>query len=366
MGRRGDNSVSQATYVLGIRLSLIILIVRPKSVIKMLAKGITMFWLKHYVSNFNTHEKYKDKSCLTPAFVVLLTEISCFKNSVNYRSEMEEPDKEKAFLNAIRDIKERGLSVRKAAKKWRVAKSTLQDKLSGKAEKKRSGPCTVLTQAEENRFAEWLIERAKRGFGATKDEFLDCVKTFIEKDKRETKFTGNRPGNKWYRGFAKRNPQVRLRSARPLDKKRAKITPKDVDEWFENYEKFIRDVGVADCPGQIWNCDETGFDLQGRAGKVMGPTSTKEQPYRVITGTKEHITVLPCFNAAGQYIPPYILYPGKRIPNQYNLLEGGVPGSCYSLTEKGYMDTPTFFISVVREAVYSQFTTCEARCAASR
>ncbi|XP_044183850.1 uncharacterized protein LOC122964359 [Acropora millepora] len=256
---------------------------------------------------------------------------------------MDEPDKEKVYLNAIGDINERGLSVRKAAKKWDIAKSTLHDRLGGKAKNIRRGPQTVLTHAEEDRFAEWLIERAKRGFGATKDEFLDCVEAFIQKDKRETKFTGNRPGNKWYRGFVKRNPKVRLRSARPLDKKRAKITPEEVDEWFANFEKFIQDVGLAGRPGQIWNCDETGFDLQGRAGKVLGPASSKEQPYRVITGTKEHITVLPCFNATGQCIPPYMLFPGKRIPNQYNLLEGGVPGSCYSLTEKGYMDTATFY-----------------------
>ena len=92
---------------------------------------------------------------------------------------------------------------------------------------------------------------------------------------------------------------MRLRNARPLDKKRAKISPKDLDEWFANYEKFKQDVGVVDCPGQIWNFDKTGFDLQGRARKVMGPASTKQQPYGVITGTKEYITVLPCFNACG-------------------------------------------------------------------
>ena len=204
----------------------------------------------------------------------------------------------------------------------------------------------MLAQTEEDRFDEWLVESSKRGFGVTKDEFFRQRQTFIEKDKRETKFTGNKPGNKWYRDFFKRNPKVRLRSARPLHKKRAKISPKDLDEWFANYEKFIQDAGVIviDCPGQIWNCDETGFDLQGRAGKVMGPASTKQQPYGVITGTMEHITVLPCFDACGQCIPPYILYPGKRIPNHYNLLEGGVPGSCYSLTEKGYMDTATFYM----------------------
>ena len=54
---------------------------------------------------------------------------------------------------------------------------------------------------------------------------------------------------------------------------------------------------MSNRPAQIWNCDESGFDLQGKAGKVLGPSAPKAQPYRVVTGTKEHITVLPCFNA---------------------------------------------------------------------
>ena len=70
----------------------------------------------------------------------------------------------------------------------------------------------------------------------------------------------------------------------------------------------------------------------------MGPTNVKEQPYRV-----ERITVPPCFNAAGQWIPPYILFPRKRIPTQYKRLECSVAGSCYSLTEKGYMDIAALY-----------------------
>ena len=104
---------------------------------------------------------------------------------------MEELDKEKVYLNAIGHINERGLSVRKATKKWGVPRFTLQDRLCGKAKSKRTGPRTVLTQAEEDWFAEWLVERSKCGFGITKNEFLDSVKTFIEKFRHEIKFTCN-------------------------------------------------------------------------------------------------------------------------------------------------------------------------------
>jgi hypothetical protein len=62
------------------------------------------------------------------------------------------------------------------------------------------------------------MEVAQRGFGLTKDDLLDAVKKLVEADKRKTPFVNDRPGNRWYRSFMKRNPSVRLRSARPLEK----------------------------------------------------------------------------------------------------------------------------------------------------
>lgn len=70
-------------------------------------------------------------------------------------------------------------------------------------------------------------------------QFLDAVKIFLDKDNRETLFKENRPGRKWFRSIIKGNPQVWLRNAHPLDKKRNKISAEDVDQWFTEYEKFI-------------------------------------------------------------------------------------------------------------------------------
>lgn len=123
------------------------------------------------------------------------------------------------------------------------------------------GKIPTLTVAEESKLADWLVERSKRGFGLSVDEFLDSVPTFIQKDKRKTPFKASRPGHNWYRGFIKRNPKVRLRNARPLDKKRAKISAAHVDNWFAEYKQFMIETRLDTRPGQIWNCDETGFDL---------------------------------------------------------------------------------------------------------
>lgn len=105
------------------------------------------------------------------------------------------------------------------------------------------------------------------------------------------------------------------------------------------FEQFINDNGLVNKPSQIWNCDKTGFDLQGKAGKILRGSASKAHPYRVVTGTREHNTVLACFSATGQSISPYMLFPGKRIPTGFNPLDRGVPGSVFSVSEKGYMNT---------------------------
>lgn len=97
----------------------------------------------------------------------------------------------------------------------------------------------------------------------SKDSLFQAFKKFLDKDGRPTPFKDNKPGNKWFHGFIKRNPQVKVRKARPFEKKRAKISKDDVDAWFDDFEDFLAAKNLANEPSQIWNCDETGFDMQG-------------------------------------------------------------------------------------------------------
>ena len=103
----------------------------------------------------------------------------------------------------------------------------------------QKGPSSVLTKAEENQFADWLIELANRGFGLSRDGFLKAVKKFLDKDGRTTPFKDNKPGNKWFGSFIKRNPKVKLCKARSLQKKRASISKDAVDTWFKDFATFL-------------------------------------------------------------------------------------------------------------------------------
>lgn len=143
-------------------------------------------------------------------------------------------DREKMQLmyeNALKDVKD-GMPLLRAAKQWSIPKSTSQDGNNGKYELAGKGKILCLTVAEEDKLADWLVERSTRGFGLSVSEFLDSVQKFIEKDKRGTPFPRNHPSRKWYRGFIKRNLKVRLRNACLLDKKCARISAADLDIWF--------------------------------------------------------------------------------------------------------------------------------------
>lgn len=91
-------------------------------------------------------------------------------------------DRNKCCENALKDV-EQGLTIRKATAKWVVHRSTVQDKLNGQTEQMISRPRPLISKAEEERLATWLIERAKRGFSLSVDEFLDSVTTFLDKYK---------------------------------------------------------------------------------------------------------------------------------------------------------------------------------------
>lgn len=120
-------------------------------------------------------------------------------------------DREKTrqtYESAMKDVED-GMPVPRATKQWGMPESMLRDRLKGRYQQAGKGRNPILTVAEESKLGDWLVDRSKRGFGLSVDEFLDSIQKFIQKDKRKTPFKTSRPGRKWYRGFNKRNPKVR-------------------------------------------------------------------------------------------------------------------------------------------------------------
>lgn len=92
----------------------------------------------------------------------------------------------------MNDVRVRGLSIQKSAKKWGIKRTTLKDRLSGRVEiNRRRGPPLILTKQEENQFTDWLIVMTNRGFGLSKESLLNTVKTFLDKAEEQPPFKTN-------------------------------------------------------------------------------------------------------------------------------------------------------------------------------
>jgi hypothetical protein len=90
--------------------------------------------------------------------------------------------------------------------------------------------------------------------------------------------------------------------------------------------------------------DESGFPLCVNSGKVLAEKGARHV-YQVATSDKQQITVMACFNAFGDYMPPLIVYPGQRFRDH------GIesfPEAIYGHTDNEWMDS-ALFLSFLKE-----------------
>ena len=243
------------------------------------------------------------------------------------------------LAKAMDDCKS-GMSLYKAAKSNGIPETTLRRHVNEVVQKK--GKPTVLTAAEEMEIFLICDLFGKWGFGVTKAEVTSVIAEFFEYNKRPNPFKDNTPGPDWWSGFMKRHPQLVKRKPQPLQVVRAKsATVAMIDDWFESCLKpTLTELGLTEKPHCIYNVDETGFPLSGRPSHVLVKRGSKSV-HTVIGGSgRDFITVQACISSTGQLLSPYVVYSGKRLIAEYT--QNGPCGARYSVTDSGWMTTPTF------------------------
>ena len=105
-----------------------------------------------------------------------------------------------------------------------------------------------------------------------------------------------------------------------------------------DYEQIIQD------PRRIWNMDESGFPLSVKKGKALAKQGSRNV-YNVTTETHQNITVIAGCNAAGEYLPPHIIFKGER---KRNCGMQEFPDAIYSSSKTGWIDS-SIFIAFLEE-----------------
>ena len=221
-----------------------------------------------------------------------------------------------------------------------MPKSTLYDRVSGHvAFGAKSGPPRYLTDGEEKELSNFLVGCSRIGYARSRKQVISLVGGIVAKK------TGRKPEEVtittgWWNSFKKRHPQLTLRTASRLAYSRAVANdPEVIENYFDLLEETLRQNGILDQPTQLFNCDESGFSMDHKPGKLIG--LKKERFLNMTTsGEKAQLTVLACVCAAGYAIPPMIIFDRKRLKPEFTV--GEIPGTLYAMSGKGWIDSELF------------------------
>ena len=235
---------------------------------------------------------------------------------------------------ALESVNNGMMTVRRAALEYNVPKSTLHDRVIGRVKPgAKSGPSRNLDDEEEDEIVHWIIGCAEVGYAKSVNEVRSVVSAIV------TKKMGipTTISHGWWEKFAKRHPELSLRTGEAVAYRRAiSINKGTIYHYFDLLENILKKNGLLDRPSLVFNADESGMPLATHPGKRIG-TKGMKRVCCVSSGVKTQVTVLCCASAGGSAIPPLVIF------QRANLLKcltiGEVPGTMCGLNpESGWIN----------------------------
>ena len=132
-----------------------------------------------------------------------------------------------------------GISIPAAARNHNIPEATLRHKISGyHPVSKKMGPPMLLTDAEEKVLVNYILLSCDRARPVTKHNVLNAVATILS-DERERGYKRlqpaackETPGEKWWRNFRHRHPNIVFRTPESLTTSRKNVSKPSVYQWF--------------------------------------------------------------------------------------------------------------------------------------
>lgn len=227
-----------------------------------------------------------------------------FTRSREKQEELEKtpgPTYTERLKKAIAEVQKLGgRGIRKAAKSFSVAKSTLSDRVNGVTKPSRSAHTSqqLLSTEYEDVLVDWCLFLEKTGHPLNKKTVVPLV----------TDLAGVKPGKNW------------LGKACRLDPKRAKAF--NYPSVKKHFDLFKKTKDEYDIPWEnIYNMDEKGIQLGGgrkNSGiKYILSQRGRKTKYRAASDNLELVTVVECVCADGTSVPPGFVFQGKRLQKSW-------------------------------------------------
>ena len=241
------------------------------------------------------------------------------------------------MVEAMRAV-QGGMSTTRAAVEYGVPRSTLHDRISGRVlHGVKPGPKPYLHPEEESELSQFLLQCSEVGYGKTRRDVLSIVKS-VAQDKGLLKKECVSHG--WWSAFVRRQGNLSLRRGDSTAQVRfSAINEATIAQYFSLLKDVLDTNNLLGNPQQIYNVDESGIPLNFKTPNVVARKGAKKVRYRH-AGKKGQITIVGCVNAAGQAIPPLVVFDAKKLNHTWT--SGEFPGTQYGLSDSGWMTTGLF------------------------
>jgi hypothetical protein len=149
-----------------------------------------------------------------------------------------------------------------------------------------------------------------------------------------------RAGPDWLQGFMKRHREISLRQPEATSAARARaFNRRSVTKFYDLLGSLMDKYHFDSC--NIWNVDETNISaVQTKPSRILARRGKKRVSALTSAERGKLITAAICMSAAGNYVPPMLIWPRLRMKQE--LMEGTPPGSISGTNPSGWMQTDLF------------------------
>ena len=268
-----------------------------------------------------------------------------------------------ALTSALAALRE-GQSVKQTAREYGIPAKTLRRHRDGKVSKPGSSVLgrfsTVFSEEFESVLVKHITAMERALFGLTTKDMRHLAFDLAEKLNLKHPFSHNSKmaGEEWLRSFLKRHSEICIRNPQATSLSRAiGFNQAKVNQFFTVYGEVLQKGSYS--ASQIWNMDETGITNVHKPTKILA-TKGKKQVGKISSGEKGNtVTVICAMSAAGNYVPPFMIFPRKRMIDV--LMKGSAPGSVGVASPNGWTSGDLFIdwlAHFVREVKCSKSDPC--------
>lgn len=146
-------------------------------------------------------------------------------------------------------------------------------------------------------------------------------------------------GRDWVSGFLKRNSTLSLKTPEAISLGRAiGFNEPQWNIYQDNLQALYEKHHFP--PGRIYNMDESGLStVPNKLRKVIGEKGHNAS--KIVSAERGiTVTVVCCMSAAGNFVPPTLIYPRKR--HNEVLLHGAPPGSIQMCSDSGFINSDLY------------------------